>query len=65
MKKTLIKTLLVASLLIALFEVALTQGEAPNPFKSDDKVKHSLFKDANTWNRLSGDPSGVPAKRPN
>lgn len=52
-------------LFLCIFQVFCQETAAPtnnNPYASDPKVRHSLFKDKNTWNRISGDEQGVPTK---
>jgi hypothetical protein len=59
------KLLICTILLLSAVDLILSK-QAPltgNPYLADDTVVHSLYKDQNVWNRISGDENGVPLKK--
>lgn len=59
--KLLICTILLLSALNLVLSKQITL--TGNPYLADETVVHSLYKDQNVWNRISGDDTGVPLKK--
>lgn len=59
------KHYLILSLLVIFLAISLTNQGGPNlsnPYKSNKKVKHSLFREKDSQDRMSISRQGVPEK---
>jgi len=64
-KNNFVKNLLISLLFYILINVIISEKQAPkiNIYKSDKSVKHSLFKERNSLDRISVAPLGIPIKK--